>query len=322
MTEQQEPLHVRLRPSRLTSAGLAFTTDFNALTKLWQNPDRPRVWLFSGDPGCGKTTIARILANELTIEYRLATKDAEAAVLLKEINTSDKTGVEFARLLVDDAAMRTPWPVVTILDECHQLTKSAQNALLKLLEEPPRDHYYFLCTTDPDKLVKAIVSRAKVIQFRPLSKSNTVLWLNKITKHLGHEALPLDLSERMWVMANGSPRKLLQLLQGYMATGKLDDVAEVVGDLDIPKLAKAIMTMAKWREAIAPLLKESSYDPESARRALSGYMLGVLFNAQEPASIRKTLGALEHLTQPIFQTGQDARAAFVIRVAKAWQEHK
>jgi DNA polymerase-3 subunit gamma/tau len=324
MTDQapQEPLHVRLRPSRLTSAGLAYTTDFNALAKVWQTPDRPRVWLFSGDPGCGKTTVARVLANELSIEYRLKTGDESAEVLVKEINTSDKTGVDFARSLVDDAAMRAPWPIVTILDECHQLTKSAQNALLKLLEEPPADHYYFLCTTDPQKLVAAIQSRAKTVHFRPLSKANAILWLNKVTKHLGKEALPVDLGERMWTMANGGPRKLLQLLQSYLSTGKLDDIAETVGDLDIPALAQAILKHSKFSESILPLLKNSSYDPEGARRALSGYVLAVLFNTQDASKIRRTLTALEHLTVPIFQTGQDARAALVVRVLRSWQEFK
>src|SRR5690606_14543592 len=106
--------------------------------------------------------------------------DETAVAQINEINCSDNTGVEFARELVNKAQLRTARPIVTLLDECHQLTKAAQNALLKLLEEPPKDRYYLLCTTDPGKLVAAVQKRCKRIDFMPLTKGNAIIWVNKV----------------------------------------------------------------------------------------------------------------------------------------------
>lgn len=318
----EQPLHIRLRPKRIDSPGMAPTTDLHALKAAWDDAGRPRVWAFVGDPGCGKTTTARALADAVQAEYRLASGNAEACVIIKEVNVADRTGVEFARELVEQGQLRAARPIITILDEAHKLTDAAQNALLKLLEDTPANNYYFICTTEYSKLIPAIRSRCKVIQFSALTKAQAVNWLQVVCGHLQWPLPPVETMFLMWNEAIGSPRKLLQILQAWHVTGKVEGEPEVVGELDIRLLAKAILEFHRWRDGVGKLLKETTFEPEGARRAISGYMLGVAFNAESPEGVQKALRAVEALCTPIYQTGRDALAAFTIKCFNAWQAYK
>lgn len=318
----EQPLHIKLRPKRVDSPGMAPTTDLAALKLAWEDQGRPRVWAFVGEPGCGKTTTARALADAVQAEYRLATGNAEACILIREINVADRTGVEFARELVEQGQLRASRPVVTILDEAHKLTDAAQNALLKLLEDTPANNYIFICTTEFTKLIPAVRSRCKVVPFSALTKAQAVNWIQVVCAHLQWQAPPVDVMFALWSEAIGSPRKLLQLLQAWKTTGKIDSEPEIVGELDIRLLAKAMLNYERWRDGVGKLLKETTFDPEGARRAISGYMLGVAFNAESPEAIQKALRAVDALCVPIYQTGRDALARFVIQCFTAWQAYK
>lgn len=322
-TPDTMPLHVKLRPSRIDSPGMAPTTDLAALKLVWDSTTRPHVWAFAGDSGCGKTTTARALAVSLENEYRAEIGDENARILIREINVADRTGVDFARELVEQATRVTLSPIVTILDEAHKLTDAAQNALLKLLEDTPEKHYYFICTTDYQKLIKAVQNRCKLVKYSPLSKAQTFHWTQLVCGHLKWPAPSLDVATAIWQEAGGSPRKILQLLDAWHTTGKVEAEPELVGELPIPELAKLLLRgQSRWRADISPLLKEKSYDPEGARRALSGYLLGVLFNAETPETAKATLKALATMTEPIYSTGRDAVANFVVKVYLAWEAYK
>lgn len=317
----EQPLDIRLRPRNLSSAGLAPTTDLDALKALWEDPARKRVWLFSGPPGCGKTTMARVLSNEIRAEFQAECDDEEQEIMLREINCSDHTGVDFSRSLVDESQLRTPRPIVYVLDECHQLTKAAQNALLKMLEEPPANRYYFLCSSEPTKLVKAIERRTKHIQFRPLTKGEAVQWTNRVSRHLGAELLGLENIEKLWRMAEGAPRNILQGLQHFYTTGKIMAPERIVGDLDIRELARSLMKGEKFSVGPARMIKEASFDPESARAGLCGYFTAVLLGSDGGEKMRKALEAVRALTGSI-PAGASAKGEFVVKVADAWRAYK
>ena len=126
-----------------------------------------RCMLFAGSAGCGKTTSARIFANEI--------EPLKSNVF--EINCADNTGVEDMRRLVIDPSYVKPLAgkyKIFILDECHQATVQAQNALLKLLEEPPSYCVYILCTTDPQKVISTIMSRAVRYDFSLISHQGII----------------------------------------------------------------------------------------------------------------------------------------------------
>ena len=132
-----------------------------------------RCMLFCGPAGCGKTSNARIFATEIE-------KNKSNIV---EINCADNTGVDDMRRLVIEPSMVKPLVgqyKVFVLDECHMLTVQAQNALLKLLEEPPVHCVYILCTTDPQKVLSTIMSRAVRYDFQLISHQGIINRLNAI----------------------------------------------------------------------------------------------------------------------------------------------
>ena len=118
-------------------------------------------YLFTGPAGCGKTTSARIFANKIN----------KGNGLPIEIDAASNNGVEQVRTIIDDAKFK---PLdcdykIYIMDECHMLSNGAWNAMLKLLEEPPKTTIFILCTTDPQKIPNTILSRVQRFDFQKIS---------------------------------------------------------------------------------------------------------------------------------------------------------
>ena len=138
-----------------------------------QKDDVKRVLLFTGPAGCGKTTNARIFAKELET----------CNTNIYELNCADKNGVDDVRKLVIEVAKSKPLQgkyKIFILDEVHMLTVQSQNALLKLLEEPPVYCIFILCTTDPQKILGTILSRSYRYDFQKISTQGIINRLNYI----------------------------------------------------------------------------------------------------------------------------------------------
>ncbi|MFM7045798.1 MAG: DNA polymerase III subunit gamma/tau, partial [Ilumatobacteraceae bacterium] len=136
--------------------------------------------LFSGPRGTGKTTSARILAKVLNCEQPVEGEpccecDSCAAVErgtsydVFELDAASNNGVDDIRDLIEKASLGTPGRhKVYILDEVHMLSKAAEAALLKTLEEPPPHVVFVLATTDPQKVSETIRSRTQHLQFHLL----------------------------------------------------------------------------------------------------------------------------------------------------------
>ena len=139
-----------------------------------------QAYLFSGPRGTGKTTSARILAKVLNCanpvdgepccacESCLAV-EAGTSFDVHELDAASNNGVDAVRDIIDKASLGTPGRHrVYILDEVHMLTKGAEAALLKTLEEPPSHVVFVLATTDPQKVSETIRSRTQHLQFHLL----------------------------------------------------------------------------------------------------------------------------------------------------------
>jgi len=139
-----------------------------------------QAYLFSGPRGTGKTTSARILAKVLNCENpqdgepccacpSCLAVEAGTSFDVHELDAASNNGVEAIREIIDKAALGTPGRHrVYILDEVHMLTKGAEAALLKTLEEPPPHVVFVLATTDPQKVSETIRSRTQHLQFHLL----------------------------------------------------------------------------------------------------------------------------------------------------------
>ncbi|MFZ3216235.1 MAG: DNA polymerase III subunit gamma/tau [Candidatus Acidiferrales bacterium] len=159
-------------------------------------------YIFSGVRGVGKTTSARILAKALNcVQGPTAEPDgtcdscreiaASTSLDVLEIDAASNRGIDQIRELremVRYAPASSRYKVV-ILDEAHQLTDEASNALLKTLEEPPERVVFILATTRAEDLAETIKSRAQLFQFRALSFQEIAREIERIA---GEEKLSIE----------------------------------------------------------------------------------------------------------------------------------
>jgi len=186
-------------------------------------------FLFTGTRGVGKTTIARIFAKSLNCERGTSAEpcgecnacrdiDAGRFIDLLEIDAASNTGVDDVREVIDNAQyMPSRGRVkVYLIDEVHMLSKSAFNALLKTLEEPPGHVKFLLATTDPQKLPVTVLSRCLQFNLKRLEEAQIQ---GQMTKILAAEGIPTEPGaiRQLAKAADGSLRDGLSLLDQAIA---------------------------------------------------------------------------------------------------------
>ncbi len=206
-----------------------------------------QAYLFSGPRGTGKTTSARILAKVLNCSNVV---DGEPCCVcdsclsvergtsydVHELDAASNNGVDAIRDLVEKASLGTPGRhKVYILDEAHMLSKAAEAALLKTLEEPPPHVVFVLATTDPQKMSDTIRSRTQHLQFHLLPTDT----MAEHVKWVAHDA-GLDLSQEALdaalVQGGGSARDTLSALELLASTG-----GDVSGVIDLDEFLSALI---------------------------------------------------------------------------------
>jgi DNA polymerase-3 subunit gamma/tau len=202
-------------------------------------------YLFCGPRGTGKTTTARILAKALNCDARQGVDpcgecercraiDAGSDVDVIEIDAASNRGVDDVRELRERVAYapmngRTK---VYIVDEVHMLTKEANNALLKTLEEPPPHVKFFFATTEPQKLLDTVRSRCQIVQLALIREEEIARHLTRILAQEGIAA-EAGVVEELARRARGSMRDALSLTDQLLAlvgtSPRLEDVRRIAG---------------------------------------------------------------------------------------------
>lgn len=235
-------------------------TILKAIQKNLNSEFPPTSYIFSGKSGVGKTTVARIAAKKLG-----ATGSA-----IHEINASQIRGIDAMRedvLKTVHYSMPGSKSKVYVFDEAHGLTKDAQNALLKVLEEPPKGIYFILCTTEPEKLIPAIVTRCELYEFKALPEETLLDVLAEVAEREKLKFIPdvlIHIAER----SGGSPRQALNFLEKCSAVLEdLEAAKELIGEgfveqksgnLVVGKHLVALLQKRKWGP-IAHYLREVLY---------------------------------------------------------------
>ena len=221
-----------------------------ALRNAVINNREGQAYLFSGPRGTGKTSTARILAKVLNCEKlkdgepcgkcnSCLSIDAGSSYDVLELDAASNNGVDNMRDLIERAALGNPGRHrVFILDEVHMLSKPAEAALLKTLEEPPDHVVFVLATTDPQKVSETIRSRTQHLQFHllPLQElKEHVRWVVADAKLVVSE----DAIDRVVQLGAGSVRDTLSALELVVASGgdveeqiSLDEFVEAFIDHD------------------------------------------------------------------------------------------
>ncbi len=202
-----------------------------ALTNALEQNRLHHAYLFTGTRGVGKTTLARILAKSLNCETGITAKpcgvcnacteiDKGRFVDLIEVDAASNTQVDAMRDLLDNAqyAPTAGRFKVYIIDEVHMLSKSAFNAMLKTLEEPPAHVKFILATTDPQKVPVTVLSRCLQFNLRQMAGTSITSHLQNILtqESIAFEPTALHLISRA---AAGSMRDALSLTDQAIAYG-------------------------------------------------------------------------------------------------------
>jgi len=147
----------------------------------------PSAILFCGPKGVGKTTCARIYAREINKEF-IKLENYDYAFNIFELDAASNRKIDDIRDLLEK--VKIPPQVgkykVYIIDEVHMLTKEAENAFLKTLEEPPPHIVFILATTEKNKILPTILSRCQIYDFNKISDLENKYYLEEIIKSEGY----------------------------------------------------------------------------------------------------------------------------------------
>ncbi|MEX0802373.1 MAG: DNA polymerase III subunit gamma/tau [Candidatus Binatia bacterium] len=203
------------------------------ITRTLQNAIRgnriAHAYLFTGVRGVGKTTAARILAKALNCSKGPAPAPCNECVQCEqitqgscidviEIDGASNRGIDEIRQIIENVRYRPAQCrfKIYIIDEVHQVTKDAFNALLKTLEEPPPSVKFILATTEPHRLPETILSRCQRFDFRRISLREIVQRLSEIS---GREGLRISQGALVSLAreADGSMRDAQSLLEQVLS---------------------------------------------------------------------------------------------------------
>lgn len=186
-------------------------------------------YLFTGGAGTGKTTCARIFANEIN--------HGEGNPI--EMDAASHNGVDDVRSIIQQAKMQSldSEYKVFIIDECHSISNTGWQAFLKIIEEPPAKSIFIFCTTDPQKIPKTILSRVQRYDFQRISQEGIVQRLLHILR--SEDAIAsthlVEAVEYIAKIADGGMRDAITTMDKCLAYSPeltLQNVVDVLGAAD------------------------------------------------------------------------------------------
>jgi len=287
-------LYLKYRPAELEH--LKGNADIvTTLEGMLEDPDDcPHTFLLHGPTGCGKTTIARIIAN------RLGCNGTD----LQEVDSAQFRGIDTAREIRSQSnymALEGNCRV-WIIDECHKMTNDAQNALLKILEDTPKHVYFVLCTTEPQKLIATIKGRCSIFQVKPLGEQDMYHLLRKVATKEG-EQLTREVYDIIIRDSLGLPRNALQTLEQVLRASperRVEIAQQAAAEQSQSiELCRILLKGGTWKEVNTILNGLRDQDAESIRRVVLGYCQAVLLKGD----VYRAGLILEEFITPFYDSG-------------------
>jgi len=274
---------------------------------LSREEDVPPSFFFTGIPGSGKTTLARIIKEHLNIS------DMD----FYEYNAANTRGIDTIRQITNNCQLS---PMggdrkLYLLDEVHMQTGYALQAILKLLEEPPKHVHFALCTSEPStiksNLLKAIRRRCHECELKPLMRSQIVKLLKSVCKKEEID-FPVAVLRKIAKSCWGSAGQALSMLDSVIDIedeSKAEEAIEnlVISESSIAEICKLLIdnklsAINKWHN-IKKLLKTLSGDPESNRHGFLNYLNKVMLN-HDKGLPTKLAGIISCFTDSFMYTGK------------------
>ena len=293
----------------------------------------PHTQMFTGEAGCGKTTVARIVALGLNCEVKGVSSDpclecpTCKAILegdsidIKEINVGRTGGKAYVNNIVSDlvtAPFNSRFKVI-IFDEAHKLTTDAKDLLLKPIEDGYNHVYFIFCTNQPDKLRgksakggHPFLDRCSILNFGRIDSSKIKDLLVNVCEFEGF-SFNLKIIDIISEAAEGVPRSALVYLSQISMEGSWDvGVAkricfssEIEKDSKVFDLFKAL-DKGSFKESIIVFEKIHDIPVETLRLSLSSLFVGKLKRAKQVQWAQKYSKILDFLSVPIYEQGKVA----------------
>lgn len=293
------------------------------ITNAIKNNKIAHAYLFYGPRGCGKTTLARLIAKSINCTGRKE-NDFEPcnkcvscfeinegnAIDLIEIDAASNRGIDEIRDLkegINVVPVKSKFKVY-IIDEAHQLTKEASNALLKTLEEPPEYAIFILCTTEYGKIIPTIASRCQQFEFKKLTLEEIIKKLEFICEK---EKLKCQ-KEAVEIIAKNSEgairdaesllSKIVSLEDKEITKKEVEDILGLIDPTIIANFVNLIF-QKKEKEAISYIneIYQGGKDLETFLKELISYLRDLLLVKINPQIIEKdnefTLEEKKHLKE-------------------------
>jgi DNA polymerase III subunit gamma/tau len=289
-----EPLHIKHRPKDFDEV-VGQGDVVKSLKKVLTEKVRPHTFLFVGDSGCGKTTLARIVTSKLNIDPSN----------IIEVDAATNNGIDVMRDLISPLRYQgfgdTPNKAI-ILDEAHALSKQAWTSLLKTVEEPPAHVFFFFCTTDSGKVPDNIATRCLRYTLRPCKYDDLMDLLDKVCEEEQYDT-PERILSLVARSCNGSPR--LALVQLAMVHD-CEDEDEAARLLETPVDNKEVIDLCRmlikgdltWTKLTTTLKGLSEMPAESIRIVIVNYLNSCAMGAKSDKDAMRVLDMLECFSKP------------------------
>ena len=285
MANEKMELYRKYRPETLDDM-VGNEATIKSLKKEMENGSH--VFLMTGPAGCGKTTLARIMAKEV----------GAGPLSIHEINSAENRGIDTAREVMEQMRYNPSdgKSLVWIFDECHQWLAPVQNAFLKALEDTPEHVYFFLCTTDPQKLIAPLKTRCSIINVKSLS-DDEMTYLLKRTARAEKIKIGSEVYERICEIAQGGSRKGLKLLAKVIYLDSDEERLEVLkaGEdnetSETIELCRALCKKTNIKTLFQLLKDVDATDAEKVRQAVMGYMNSCILKGSVTSEIVATMQA-------------------------------
>lgn len=212
------------------------------LNKVIETGKPKNAYLFAGESGCGKTTLARCFANALNNGI------GEPI----EIDAASNNGVDQVRAIIESANQRslTGTYKIFIIDEAHAITSAGWQAFLKGIEEPPAYTIYMFCTTEPNKIPQTILNRVQRYNITKISPDGIKARLEAICQTEGFVNY-LDTCDLISKICNGCMRDAITLLDQCADLSKdlsIDNTKDILGDVSFETMFKLTNALIDSKE--------------------------------------------------------------------------